>query len=74
MTETTGRDGAGTEADRRDPGPVGGELEGGHGSAGNPPPEEEDVPPPVGTLFVMMIFLMVLGGMWAAIYFEFLGR
>jgi hypothetical protein len=35
------------------------------------PPEE--LPPPVGTLFLMMLYIMLLGGMWGAIYFEFLG-
>ena len=36
--------------------------------------EEGEVPPPVGTLFLMMLYLMLIAGMWAAIYFEFLGR
>jgi hypothetical protein len=35
---------------------------------------EEELPLPTGTLFFMMIFLMVMAGMWLAIYFEFLGR
>ena len=35
------------------------------------PPEE--LPPPVGTLFLMMLYIMLLGGRWGAIYFEFLG-
>jgi len=43
----------------------------------NPEPrdsgEEEELPPPVGTLFVMMLYIMVLAGMWAAIYYQFLG-
>lgn len=46
--------------------------EGSHG--GEETPGEEDVPAPVGTLFLLMVYLMVLGGMWLAIYFEFLGR
>jgi hypothetical protein len=33
----------------------------------------EELPPPVGTLFLMMLYVMLLGGMWAAIYFQFLG-
>lgn len=36
--------------------------------------DEEELPPPVGTLFLMMLYLMLLAGMWGAIYFEFLGR
>lgn len=35
---------------------------------------EEDLPLPTGTLFFMMIFLMVMAGMWMAIYFDYLGR
>jgi hypothetical protein len=35
--------------------------------------DDEELPPPVGTLFVMMLYIMVLAGMWAAIYFQFLG-
>ena len=35
--------------------------------------DEEELPPPVGTLFVMMLYIMVLAGMWAAIYYQFLG-
>jgi hypothetical protein len=37
-------------------------------------PAEDELPPPVGTLFLMMLYIMLLGGMWMAIYFEFLGR
>jgi hypothetical protein len=36
--------------------------------------KEEELPLPTGTLFFMMIYLMVMAGMWLAIYFEFLGR
>jgi hypothetical protein len=39
-----------------------------------PPEQEEELPLPIGTLFFMMIFIMVMAGMWLAIYFEFLGR
>lgn len=35
---------------------------------------EEELPPPVGTLFVLMLYIMVLAGMWGAIYLDFLGR
>ena len=35
--------------------------------------DDEQIPPPVGTLFVMMLYIMLLAGMWAAIYFQFLG-
>jgi hypothetical protein len=38
------------------------------------PEEKEELPLPIGTLFFMMIFIMVMAGMWLAIYFEFLGR
>lgn len=38
------------------------------------PPPEDELPPPTGTLFVMMLYIMLLAGMWGAIYFEFLGR
>lgn len=38
------------------------------------PPPEEDLPLPTGTLFFMMVFLMVMAGMWMAIYFDYLGR
>ncbi len=35
---------------------------------------DEELPLPTGTLFFMMVFLMVMAGMWMGIYFEFLGR
>jgi len=34
----------------------------------------EEIPLPVGTLFLMMLYIMVMAGMWLAIYFEFMGR
>jgi hypothetical protein len=34
----------------------------------------EELPLPVGTLFLMMLYIMVMAGMWLAMYFEFLGR
>jgi quinol-cytochrome oxidoreductase complex cytochrome b subunit len=43
----------------------------------NPRPDEsrdEEIPLPVGTLFLMMLYIMVMAGMWLAMYFEFLGR
>jgi hypothetical protein len=36
--------------------------------------EADELPPPTGTLFLMMLYIMILGGMWGAIYFEFIGR
>lgn len=36
--------------------------------------EPDEIPPPTGTLFFMMIYIMILAGMWGAIYFEFVGR
>jgi hypothetical protein len=35
---------------------------------------EASIPLPVGTLFLMMLYIMVMAGMWLAMYFEFLGR
>lgn len=35
---------------------------------------EASLPLPVGTLFLMMLYIMVMAGMWLAMYFEFLGR
>lgn len=35
---------------------------------------EKELPPPTGTLFLMMLYIMLLAGMWGAIYFDFLGR
>lgn len=40
----------------------------------DPGEHEEELPPPTGTLFVMMLYLMVLAGMWGAIYWLFLER
>ncbi len=34
----------------------------------------EELPLPVGTLFLMMLYIMVMAGMWLGMYFEFLGR
>jgi hypothetical protein len=42
--------------------------------AGQDGPSGEEIPLPVGTLFLMMIYIMVMAGMWLAMYFEFLGR
>jgi len=35
---------------------------------------EDELPPPTGTLFLTMIYIMVMAGMWMSIYFEFIGR
>lgn len=35
---------------------------------------EEELPPPTGTLFLTMLYIMVVAGMWLSIYFEFIGR
>lgn len=35
---------------------------------------DEEVPAPVGTLFIMMLYIMVLAGMWGAIYWILLSR
>jgi hypothetical protein len=35
---------------------------------------DEELPLPVGTLFLMMLYVMVMAGMWFGMYFEFLGR
>lgn len=39
-----------------------------------PPPLEEEEPELVGTLFVVMVFIILTAGMWAAVYFTLLGR
>lgn len=38
-----------------------------------PPPEERE-PAPVGTLFLMMIFLAAIAGMWGLMYWTLLSR
>lgn len=35
---------------------------------------EDEIPLPIGTLFLMMLYIMVMAGMWFGMYFEFLGR
>jgi hypothetical protein len=35
---------------------------------------DEELPPPTGTLFLLMLYIMVMAGMWFAIYFDFIGR
>ncbi len=35
---------------------------------------EEEVPPPLGTMFVLILFLVVLAGMWAYLYKEMVTR
>ena len=40
-----------------------------------PPPErDDDEPTTAGTLFIMLLFLMALGGMWLIMYFQLLSR
>jgi hypothetical protein len=36
------------------------------------PPEQEPVT--TGTLFILLVFLMALAGLWAIMYFMLLGR
>ena len=36
--------------------------------------ETDELPPPTGTLFLLMIYIMIMAGMWLSIYFEFIGR
>lgn len=38
------------------------------------PKGQHDEPVTVGTLFIMILFLMALGGMWLIMYFQLLGR
>jgi hypothetical protein len=46
----------------------------GTNEAGDARGTEDEIPLPVGTLFLMMIYIMIMAGMWLAMYFEFLGR
>ncbi|VVM05239.1 hypothetical protein MAMC_00471 [Methylacidimicrobium cyclopophantes] len=34
----------------------------------------EEIPPPLGTMFVLILFLVVLAGMWAYMYMEMVTR
>ena len=43
-----------------------------HGDADRRPGDE--LPPPVGTLFILLLYLMLMGGMWGAIYLILLER
>ncbi len=45
-------------------------------STGSQPQGEQDetLPPPTGTLFLLMLYIMAMAGMWLSIYFEFIGR
>ncbi|MDX1661193.1 MAG: hypothetical protein R3326_05335 [Gemmatimonadota bacterium] len=36
--------------------------------------EEEEEPELIGTLFVVMVFIIMTAGMWSAVYFMLLGR
>jgi hypothetical protein len=40
----------------------------------DPAEQEEDEEHPLGTLFILMIFITVLAGMWGAMYLTLLGR
>ncbi|QDQ42300.1 hypothetical protein [Methylacidiphilum kamchatkense] len=35
---------------------------------------EKKIPPPVGTLFVLILYLAILVGMWLFMFFEMVGR
>ncbi len=37
-------------------------------------PQIDELPPPTGTLFLMMLFLMLIAGMWLGVFFQFIGR
>lgn len=37
-------------------------------------PPDEDEPTTTGTLFIMIVFLMALAGMWGIMYLMLLGR
>lgn len=37
-------------------------------------PTHEEVPPPTGTLFVLTLYIIVLAGMWGAVYWIMLQR
>ena len=38
------------------------------------PSEMDSIPPPTGTLFVLLVYLAVLVGMWGTMYFYLLGK
>jgi hypothetical protein len=35
---------------------------------------DEELPPPTGTLFLLMLYIMVMAGMWFVIYLDLVGR
>lgn len=39
-----------------------------------PPPAGEEEPELTGTLFVVLMFIILTAGLWAAVYFILLGR
>lgn len=43
-------------------------------SVDEPQTRSDDIPPPTGTLFFVTIYLMVMAGMWGAIYVLMLQR
>jgi hypothetical protein len=36
--------------------------------------DEASLPPPRGALFIMLVYVLVLAGMWGAMYWQLLGR
>ena len=46
----------------------------GHGSSGTDAEETEEIPEPVGTLFLLMIYVIVLAGMWGTMYWILITR
>lgn len=49
-------------------------AEDGQDSAGFPNLPVEEDPVTTGTLFIMILFLMAMGALWALMYFTLLGR
>jgi|YelNatPaOPRAMG01_1025707.scaffolds.fasta_scaffold20696_4 hypothetical protein len=37
-------------------------------------PELDSIPPPTGTLFVLLVYLAILVGMWGTMYYYLLGK
>jgi hypothetical protein len=40
----------------------------------SPSSPEEELPPPRGTLFVLTLYVIILAGMWSAVYWIMLQR
>jgi hypothetical protein len=47
---------------------------GGAGSGGGADAGDPEERTPIGTLFVLMVYLMVLAGMWGTMYWLLVGR